>query len=235
MIKRLLICFLCLVSASCVKRYPVRLGDDTVVHILQEKNGQGKNFVHVHQNETTALHAAKAVIKSEGGSLLTLRHPGGRNIVFHLQHQRYEFDPNRIFTSVGIKKTLAQYSNYSPAAQAEVEKLAFKIKQLLPSGKVIAVHNNETYSLKDYLPGANLADDARLLYVSKQQYFRNFYLVTQKEDFRRFKQLGFNSIWQDLNVTDDGSLSVLFAKKNYINIEAGYDQLATQIQMCRHA
>ena len=91
---------------------PVRLGD-TTVEIEHVQHGHGKAFVHVHQSETTALQAARAVIHDEGGSLVTLHHPGGRNIVFHLQGVRYEFDPNRMFTDVGIQKTLKQFGPYS--------------------------------------------------------------------------------------------------------------------------
>ena len=56
-------------------QYPVMLGGTTVI-IKKERYGRGKNFVHLHQNETTALKAAKAVVKEHGGSLLTLVHPG---------------------------------------------------------------------------------------------------------------------------------------------------------------
>ncbi|HBI22562.1 MAG TPA: protein tyrosine phosphatase, partial [Legionella sp.] len=101
--------------------------------------------------------------------------------------------------------------------------------------KIIAVHNNEDYSLDNYLPGHDLAADARALHVNKQHFFRNFYLVTQKKDYKRLSQLKFNSILQAAKATDDGSLSVFLASTHYINVEAGYDQLAAQIKMLRRA
>jgi hypothetical protein len=211
----------------------VRLGDTPVV--IKHIKGQGKMFVHLHHNEYTALKAAKAVIKKEGGSLITLEHPGGRNIVFRMHHQRYEFDPNRIFSDVGIKKTLSRNGAYSLAAHREVKKLALKIKEYLPAGKVIAVHNNESYSLKDYLPGHGLAEDAKAVYMTPKQYFRNFFLVTRYKEFWRLKQKGFNGVLQQSNAMDDGSLSILLAKNNYINVEAGYTQLKAQIKMLRQA
>ncbi|WP_332248015.1 hypothetical protein [Legionella tunisiensis] len=82
--------------------YPVTLGN-TKVKIIKQ-NGSGKTFIHLHENEKTALEAAKTFIKKKGGTLITLRHSGTRNIVFHLRRVRYEFDPNRIFTDRGIKK-----------------------------------------------------------------------------------------------------------------------------------
>jgi hypothetical protein len=211
----------------------VMVGDEKIeiMHTL----GRGKTFIHVHHNEQTALKAAQAVIKQEGGSLITLVHSGGRNIVFHLNQMRYEFDPNRIFTDNGIKKTLATLSQYSPEAHKEVRKLAEKIKQLLPAGKVVAVHNNSSYSLKDYLPGNPLERDAQAIHMLPRNYYRNFYLVTKISDFLRLKSNGYNSILQKNSATDDGSLSIYLAKNEYINVEAGYDQLLEQIKMLQHA
>ena len=227
----LLPCFL----SACAHIYPVRVGD-SLVSIQQQAHGKGKAFVHLHQNETTALKAARAVIKEEGGSVLTLVHAGERNIVFHLHDQRYEFDPNRIFSDAGIKQTLLQFGPYTNEAHNEVMKLANRIKSLLPEGKVIAVHNNhESYSLREYLPGHNLASVAYALNYVRQNYYRNFYLVTKKYEFMRLKKLQFNSIWQAPNAVDDGSLSVYLAKRDYINVEAGYDQLAEQIKMLKYA
>ncbi len=212
----------------------VKIGDTRVV-LHQESRGCGKAFVHLHQNETTALKAARAVVRAKGGSVLTLVHSGQRNIVFHLRHKRYEFDPNRIFTDKGIKKTLMQFGNYSPLAHHEVKKLADQIKMRLPQGKVIAVHNNQSYSLKAYYPGHSSAHDARSLHVNKRHFYRNFYLVTQQRDYVRLKQLNFNSIWQAPFAEDDGSLSVFLAKNRYVNVEAGFNQLAQQIKMLNYS
>lgn len=214
--------------------YPVKLGNTTVI-VQKYHHHQGMAFIHLHQNETTALKAAKAVIRAKGGSLLTLVHSGRRNVVFFLSHHRYEFDPNRIFSDKGIKRTLNQFGNYSPAAHKEVQKLSRKIKSLLPKGKIIAVHNNRSYSLKNYFPGHSLARDARAMHYSSPTHQRNFYLVTKKEDYHRLKKMNFNAVWQAKNVTDDGSLSVYLAKRKYINVEAGYGQLATQVKMLKQA
>jgi hypothetical protein len=222
-----------LTQTGCAINHKVMVGDEKVV--IQQTVGKGKTFVHVHHNEQTALKAAKAVIRQEGGSLITLVHSGGRNIVFHLNNTRYEFDPNRIYTDKGIKKSLIQFGHYSPEAHKEVKKLAVKMKQLLPKGKIIAVHNNSSYSLKDYLPGHELSHDAKALHMSPDNYYRNFYLVTKVSDYLRLKMEGFNGILQRTSATDDGSLSVLLAKNEYINVEAGFDQLGEQIKMLQRA
>ena len=223
-----------LFSSAYAANYPVHLGDSTVI-IQTHQQGQGKAFVHLHQNETTALTAAREMIKTEGGSLLTLIHSGERNVIFHLQGQRYEFDPNRIFTDAGIKKTLTQFGEYTPAAEKEVKKLADKLKVLLPKGKIVAVHNNREYSLKNYLPGHDMAHDAKSLNYCDESGHRNFYLVTRPLDYIRLKDLNFNSVLQAEHATDDGSLSVYLAGRDYINVEAGYDQLLAQIKMLKYA
>ena len=231
--KWLLLALLILSQTGCTVTHKVMVGDEPV--LIKHTKGHGKTFVHVHYNEQTALKAAQTVVRQEGGTLITLVHSGGRNIVFHLNNKRYEFDPNRIYSDAGIKKTLSQFSSYTPEAHQQVKKLADKIKELLPDGKVIAVHNNSTYSLKNYLPGHDLASDAKAIHMDPNNYFRNFYLVTQLADYIRLKLEGFNGVLQKTTATDDGSLSIYLAHNEYINVEAGYDQLYEQIKMLQRA
>ncbi len=221
-------------ALASVIYYPVQLGN-TTINIQQTTFKKGKTFIHVHQNEKTALLAARKYIKKHGGSIVTLIHKGTRNIFFTMNHKKYEFDPNRIYTDAGIKQTLTTFGNYDQKAHQEVKKLAQKITSLLPKGKIIAVHNNQGYSLKDYLPGNSLAKDASSLNLEKHRFYRNFFLVTKKHEYEHLVNKKFNSILQAKNATDDGSLSILLNDKNYINIEAGYDQLRAQITMIENA
>lgn len=224
--------FLChLTYAAC---YPVYLGDEKVT-IAWMQHGPGKTFVHVHQNETTALQAAKKVIQQQGGNILTLHHSGSRNIHFHLKGKDYEFDPNRIFSEKGIQKSLKQYGAYSQEAHRAVKQLADKILSLLPPGKIIAVHNNRSYSLKNYLPGQNEAKNAQLINFYDKTHYRNFYLVTRRTDYERLKKLHFNEVLQAAHPHDDGSLSVYLASRSYINVEAGFNQLKEQVRMLQCA
>lgn len=226
----ILACF----GVAHASQFPVKLGDTTVT-IKQYRRGSGKNYVHLHHNETTALKAALTMVKASGGSVLTLDHPGERNIVFHLNEVRYEFDPNRIFSDSGIEQTLKNLGAYSKEAHLEVKHLAEAILQRIPEGKVIAVHNNESYSAHDYLAGHEYANEASKLNLDKKQFYRNFYVVTQEDDFNRLKGLRFNSILQTIHPTDDGSLSVYMSNRQYVNVEAGYDQFLAQLGMLRHA
>jgi hypothetical protein len=217
------------------KRVHVVYVGSTRVSLIQYKKGSGKHFIHVHESETTAKRAALAYIKQHGGSLLSLKHSGDRNITFILRHQRYEFDPNRIFTPAGIKASLRLNSHYSPAAAIEVKKLARALLRLIPRGKVIAVHNNKDYSMLSYLKGHELSRDVRAVHRSKGHDHRNFYLVTRYNTYRRLKRLGFNVVWQARRAQNDGSLSIYLARRDYVNVEAAYDAFNKQLRMLRYA
>ena len=140
-----------------------------------------------------------------------------------------------MFTDTGIKKTLSTFGHYSSNAYIEVKKLADKIKGLLPEGKIIAVHNNNDYSIKEYFPGKSLHKDAKALHLDDKRYYRNFYLVTRIEDYLRLKELRYNTILQARGAVDDGSLSVYLAHRDYVNVEAGHGELLAQIDMLKWA
>lgn len=208
---------------------------NTPIQIIKYNHGPGKTFIHVHHDEITAKNAALSYIKKHGGHLITLNHPGKRNIEFTLHHRHYEFDPNRIFTRRGRLNTLEQNSHYSLAAATVLKKLADKLLNLLPSrGKIIAVHNNKTsYSLLEYAPHQSLAKDARRFYHAPHQSVRNFYIVTQGSDFYRLKQYQKNVVLQAKHATDDGSLSIRLAHRRYFNVEAAYGALKVQKHLLR--
>jgi hypothetical protein len=212
----------------------IRLGDSTVV-IRRESYGPGKVFVHLHANELTALKAARLVAHQQGGQVVTLVHDQSRDIYFKYHGRHYAFDPNRIFTRQGRIKTLKQHHCYHANVERLLAHLAQQILINIPAGMVVAVHNNKDYSLKDYLPHHKLHQDAKYLFRARKNHFRNFFLVTQEQDFKRYRKLGFNVVYQAPHAIDDGSLSIIFAKKNYVNVEAGFNQLKQQQRMLEKA
>lgn len=232
--------FLCclLLCTACSHIKTVKVGDTSIQIVKKTTHNRKethKTIIHIHENETTALKAAQYYLARHSATLITLHHQGTRNIQFKLNGIRYEFDPNRIFTDRGIRLTLQQYGHYSQAAHQEVKRFAAILLQTIPPGKVIAVHNNKTYSLKDYFPKHALAKDAGALQYWPRSNYRNFYFVTQQQAFARLKHLHFNVALQSKRATNDGSLSYYFAKRHYMNIEAGYDQLQAQLKMLDHA
>lgn len=210
------------------------LGDTPVV-IQREDYGPGKVFVHVHTNETTALEAARLVARSQGGQVITLIHAKTRNIEFHYHGIACAFDPNRIYSDAGIAKTLSQFKCNRTDIRALVKGFAVKVVQSIPPGKIVAVHNNKGYSLLSYLPKHLLAADAQKVYYNPKVWYRDFYYVTNQQDFERYRGYGFNVVLQSPQVNDDGSMSVYFRKRQYANVEAGYGQLFTQMRMLKLA
>lgn len=225
-----LVVFNILNATNLKKRTSILYVGSTAVKLIQYNCGSGKFFIHLHENENTAKNAALNYIKKHGGRLLTLSHNGERNISFCFKNKHYSFDPNRIFTSKGIEKTLKANGHYSVAAAGEVRKLARAILKNIPKkGKIIAVHNNRDYSMLDYFK--TLYKDARAVHYDKSTSARNFYFVTKENGFCRFKANNFNVVWQTKRPQDDGSLSVKLRKRQYINVEAAYDAYLTQFKM----
>lgn len=208
---------------------------DRLVKIIKEDYGPGKVFVHLHANEVTALKAARRVAATEGGQVITLVHAPTRDIEFYYHGRHYAFDPNRIYTRQGIIETLKKHHCYRKDVVPMIERFAKQVLATIPSGKIVAVHNNKDYSLLDYLPHHSLARDAHALYYSKDVYYRNFYLVTQTKDFKHYRSMGFNVVQQAVHAKDDGSLSIALKHRNYVNVEAGYNELRPQIQMLKLA
>jgi hypothetical protein len=210
------------------------LGDTPIV-IQREDYGPGIIFVHVHANETTALEAARLVARTQGGQVITLVHAKTRQVDFTFHGLACAFDPNRIYSSKGIANTLKQYHCDSPGTRAVVEGFAKQIIASIPQGKIVAVHNNNGYSLKSYLNDPHFKQDFSDIYYDPKILYRNFFLVTQASDFNRYKNMGFNVVLQSSHVFDDGSMSVYYKHRQYANSEAGYNQLLSQIRMLQHA
>jgi|LauGreDrversion4_2_1035121.scaffolds.fasta_scaffold283338_2 hypothetical protein len=240
--KKLLLGCLCILIFGCVTLIKPKhvhkqvcwLGETKVI-IQKEDFGPGKTFVHVHANETTALDAARHVAQAEGGHVITLVHAKQRDIHFRYHGKDYSFDPNRIYTAQGIKKTLLAHGCYDKKSERIVARFAHQVLANIPRGKIIAVHNNKGYSCRDYLPKHELANDAVKLYLQNDSHYRNFFLVTKAGDFYRLKNSGFNVVHQAIHVCDDGSMSVALRKRHYINVEAAFGELHTQMNMIRHA
>lgn len=214
-----------------------RIGDREVVFRFQNFGNTGGNvFIVLHDDENTGVEAMNTILKSQKSSFIELRASGTRLIPFRLNGRSYKFDPNRIFTPAGIRKTLANNGGTSPAAEKAVAELANRITGMLEKfDTVIAVHNNRRgYSLQDYLPGGTYAADAADVHWVKGTSPNDFYFVVERDDFEALKAKGINVVLQSAaTVTDDGSLSVYCQQKGirYLNCEAFDGHLSQQIFM----
>ena len=217
-----------------------QVGDRRIAVKTFRYGAAGKNvIVNLHHNETTALDAAHNVLCVSGGVLVHIENDNDRIISFRQGNRIFRFDPNRIFTDAGIRKTLAKLSErVTPAAIQAVKKFAAYLKSKFPLSAtvVIAVHNNEDgdLSVDSYAKNGNLNREAAQVHVEEKHDADNFFLTTDHSFFRKLKSADFNVILQhNKRATDDGSLSVYFGlkKKKYVNVEAEFGQLAIQEEM----
>ncbi len=213
---------------------PYRLGD-TTVDLSQSGRSGRYTYIHLHENETTALTAARRFLSQHAGKLITISHHGGRNVRFAFHGQQYQFDPNRIFTRNGLARTLrANSSHVTPEVIAVVSDFADQIKNMIGSQSIVSLHNNAHESIKSYLAHGKFAREAANVAYFPTQNPHNFFLVTEVGKFEQLKAKGFNTVLQNNRyMTDDGSLSVYAAQRGipYVNVEAAYGAVDAQVNM----
>jgi hypothetical protein len=194
-------------------------------------------FVNLHNNELTSIKAIKQVLPKASGKYLGLLSGGTREVNLTEKGKIISFDPNRIFTKTGIKKTLENYSCYSESSFKLVESLSNELLRYFSKAKLlVAVHNNTDggFSAASILDDMKTKKDTKDIYINPLKDKDDFYYVTEKSKFDYFKSKGYSVVLQDnKNVEDDGSLSVYCGRNNvsYINIECQNDHLDEQIKM----
>lgn len=221
------------------KEYQLKIGENFVKIVVSKTAARSPNFAYfnMHDNENTAVEAAMETIQKYGGVLIELRNDNRRMVNFSIQGKQFTFDPNRIFTPVGIEKTLKQNGEYSIAAAREVNNFAVQLKLLLKDFQlIIAMHNNtdENYSLKSYEDIDDLGKDVKFFNENPMLDADDFFYVTEAKFFQFLKLKNQNVALQDNeNVTDDGSLSVYCGKNKikYLNVESQHGHLNEQIKM----
>lgn len=200
----------------------------------------GISWVHVHENETTAVATATLLIDSLGkGCFVTWQHSGNRYVTYSLNGQDYKFDPNRIYTPKGLEATLKTNGAFTPEGFEAAQQLAslFIAKYVDSNKLIVALHNNSDNGglhIKSYLPGGEYGNDASQVYVNDAEDIDDFFYTTDQRIFDYLKNKGFNILLQNnATVTDDGSLSVYCGYKGmvYLNIEAQLGHLEEQKRM----
>ena len=148
-----------------------------------------------------------------------------------------EFDPNRMFTEIGLERNLVRLNpEASEAERRRVHKLVAKdreklLRALTPpqNGLLTVVHNNSRgYSIKDELEISNSVS------VPAPGDPNEFMLCTDTKDFSLLRQSPFNVVLQnEAKGDEDGSLSRLAAGRRirYVNIEAAMGRDTAQRTM----
>lgn len=218
-----------------------QMGIRTVpLRLLQYGDQSEIILINLHDNESTSVEAAKLVLKEYGGLLIEVENDLKRNIRYQVGPYFYSVDPNRIFSREGISKSLEEFGRTSPKAIQLAEKLGKRIIELIPekSKCIIALHNNtpENFSALSYVPGNYREKEAKKTFISKTEDPDDFYLTTDHDLYQALSSKGFNTILQDnVNCTEDGSLSVYYGKKNirYVNLETEHGKKDQYIRMLR--
>jgi len=191
-----------------------KLGDKTIsFKVSQYGESVSTCCVNLHDDEMTAVKAARSVLEEQGGILIKIENNARRNISFSFKGLVYTFDPNRIFSRTGIMLTLRANGKINPLAVTEVEKFATHLLQLIPDSIscLIALHNNTDgdFSVRTYLPGGIRQYDASQVYADDWQDIDDIALTTDQIIYNKMAALGYNSILPDNEkVFRDGSLSV---------------------------
>ena len=243
----LLVCLLMLAS-GCSSGYAItehrttlHVGDRPIDVVVHEAEVAGLTFINVHDNEDTSVEAAREVLRKTGGRIVELQHTSERNITFTLpgEDSVYVFDPNRMFTDVGIRKTLEDLSRYTVPAHEAVRTFADSVLELYDLnqlGVVITLHNNtnENYTALSYTAGGDYEADARDTFVEGNSDPDDFFFVTDEALYEQLRAADFNVVLQDNEqATDDGSLSVFCGRRGipYVNAEAQHGHVDQQVRM----
>ena len=217
-----------------------KLGDKTILlKVVQYGESVNTCCINLHDDEMTAVKAARSVLEQQGGVLIKIENKAQRNVSFPFKGVMYTFDPNRIFSRTGIGLTLkVTKGKINPLAIIEVEMFATHLLQLIPDSVscVIALHNNTNgdFSVKTYQPGGKRQTDARQVYADSWQDIDDIALTTDEDIYTKMAAFGYNSILQDnVKVFKDGSLSVYYGELNrrYINIETQHGKTAQYGEM----
>jgi hypothetical protein len=210
--------------------------------VLLSQYGDRKDIVvlNVHADELTSVEAAKTILKQTGGLLIEVQNEE-RLIHFERNGIKFQFDPNRVFTSKGLERNLVFLNRrVTKSAIKKVKAFSTFILGQVPKSAalLVAVHNNINlkYSINSYKPNRNHAKDALKISVNRKKDPDNFFIVTRVKIFNVIRKAGFNVVLQNNgNAKDDGSLSIYYGrkKKPYVNVEAQHGSLEEQVKMLK--
>ncbi len=215
------------------------------VTVREENYGATKDwvFVHLHGSEQTSLKAAQKVLPYTGGHLIKIENRTERNLPVILNNNKWQIDPNRIFSDTGIIMNLKELNKHkaSPGVVNKINQFGEQVASLLPenSNCIIALHNNtdKHFSIKDYLPGGKRVRDAKKVFFNEEEDPDDIVLTTDSLIYEHMANACYNTILQDaVNVKKDGSLSVYAALrgKRYVNIETEHGREAQYVKMLEH-
>src|SRR5688500_4516151 len=119
----------------------------TQVSVQVSVYGDCKNVVmlNLHDDEITSVEAARNVLQQSGGVLVNINNNYERLVSFTLKGKTYQFDPNRMFTRIGIIADMQkQNKTCNLRAVKAIEGFArFLLSKIPKTTTLIALHNND--------------------------------------------------------------------------------------------
>lgn len=247
----LLLCGLFAVSGYSRDRFAPRIVDVTTIithtlHLEDEliwiheyiQPGNPFTFVSLHDDENTCVEASLNYISRFGGRMLEFRHGRGREVVIRRNGVKDKFDPNRMFSPEGLRKSLRHYGNNSAANRELGSKFAREVVDLIgieKNGTVIAVHNNTEgkLTIHEFNPGGMYAEDTGAVHVSETRDTDDFFYTNSPALFRRLVEMNYNVALRNDNILGRGTLGefVHLAGGIYVNVEAQHGHYGEQLQM----
>lgn len=209
------------------------MGDSAVFLISGRHDEGGILLLNVHENEQTALQVMYEKGKSDSLPFLFLHQAGQRRIFYSVNDSVHSVDPNRIFSEVGIEKSLEDSMYCTSAGVRLAVQLAHSVLRRVQGREwVVTLHNNtdENYSILSYAEGGEEEMNAQDILIMQDEDPDDFILTTSKPLFDKLKNARVNIVLQSQNPVDDGSLSVYCEEHQipYVNIEAEHGHLAKQ-------
>lgn len=214
----------------------IELGGTQVYFKKHSVEGANVTYVNVHEDEQTSIQVLNKLSKRKRLNSMYLVHSGERRIMFAINSDTFNIDPNRIFTNVGIEKTLLDGGNYSDSAAAVVKvfgnQLAKKVAQS-DFEYVVTLHNNtsDNYSILSYQQGGSEAGNTKELFVNSKKDPDDFIYTTDRWMYNELVLQKVNVILQNNeNPVDDGSMSVYCGIHSvpYVNIETEHGHYRMQ-------
>lgn len=131
----LLACFMGAWSVGYQTVWTLPLGDNSIPFVrwsLKNDDSPGFSFLNLHQNENASVVAAKAFAFSQSNlniyylnKTLTKNGLATRNVFFTMGGTEYQFDPNRMFTPVGIPIQFSYLLTFSSRDQSNSYSIQF--------------------------------------------------------------------------------------------------------------
>ncbi|WP_316811221.1 hypothetical protein [Pedobacter heparinus] len=195
-------------------------------------------FLAIHDDEDTGVKAAFEYIRFSGGSIIDCQYGGSRNFRLSNQGERFQTDPNSIYTKSGIPIGIQKYGPVDDDVVKLMDRAAKTILKLYNPeklGYILTLHNNTDgdFGISSYLKGYELETTADSLHINFSMDPDDLLFVTDPKLFSAFKKENVNVVLQSEKAPDDGSLSI-YAMKNkipYINVEVQHGHFDENLRL----